>query len=108
MKWIARILLLFVLFTSVAMAWDSDNCGQDLVFDSASASQSHDNGSPSGNFNDLCGHCSHMGSHLLGYVASTPFAVFCADRAWQGRSATVSPKPSLNPLFRPPRNSFVA
>lgn len=108
MKWIARILLLFVLFTSVATAWDSDNCGQDLVFDSAGATQSQDNGSPSGNFNDLCGHCGHMGSHLLGYVASTPFAVFCADRAWQDRSATVSPKPSLNPLFRPPRSSFVA
>lgn len=107
MKFIAKILLVFVLFTSVASAWDGDNCGQDLVFDSPGAAQSHDNGSTSGNSNDLCGHCGHLGSHLLGYVASTPFAVFGVDLAWQDRSATVSPKPPLNPLFRPPRSSFV-
>lgn len=108
MKLVARIMLVLVLFTSVATAWDSDICGQGLVFDSASVTQSHDNGSPSGNFNDLCGHCGHLGSHLLGYVASAPFAVFQADRAWHNRSATVSPKSSLNPLFRPPRNFFAA
>lgn len=106
MKLVARILLVLILFTSVASAWDSDNCGQDLVFDSAGASQSHDNGPPTGNFNDPCGHCGHLGSHLLGYVGTILFAVFHADRAWQDRSTTVSPKPSLNSLFRPPRSSF--
>lgn len=106
MKLVAKILLVFVLFSSVATAWDSDNCGQDLVFDSVGAAQGHDNGSPSGNGNDLCGHCGHLGSHLLGYVASTPFAVFGVDLAWQDHSATVSPIPSLNSLFRPPRISF--
>lgn len=106
MKLVARILLVFVLFASVATAWHGDDSEGNLVFDSAGATQSQDKGSSSGNFNDLCGHCGHLGSHLLGYVATTLFAVFHADRAWQDRSATVSPKPSLNSLFRPPRDSF--
>lgn len=106
MKLVARILLVFILFTSVATAWDSDNCGQDLVFDSAGAMQSHDNGSSSGNVNDLCGHCGHLGSHLLGYIAHIQLASLCSDHTWHSRTATASPKPSLNSLFRPPRNSF--
>lgn len=108
MKLVARILLVFVLFTSVATAWDSDNCGQDLVFDSAGASQSHGNGSPSGNINDLCGHCGHLGSHLLGYIANIQLAFLHPDHGWSSPNATSTPKPSLNSHFRPPRNSFTA
>lgn len=110
MKFVARILLMFVLFTSVATAWDSDNCGQDqdLVFDSAGATQSHNNGSATGNLNDLCGHCGHLGFHLLGYIANIQLASLRLDHAWHGHIATVSPKLSLNSLFRPPRNSFAA
>lgn len=106
MKFVARILLLFILFTSVATAWDSDNCGQDLVFDSSGASQSHDSGSQSGNINDLCGHCGHLGSHLLGYLADIQTNFLRLNSVWHGRPATVTPKPSLNSLFRPPRRSF--
>lgn len=106
MKFVARILLLFVLFTSVATAWDNDNCGKDLVFDSAGAAQIHNGGSSPGNINDLCGHCGHLGSHLLGYIANIPLASLCPDHTWHGRTATASLKPSLNSLFRPPRHSF--
>ena len=106
MKFVARILLLFILFTSVAMAWDSDNCGQDLVSDLAGASQSHDSGSSSGNINDLCGHCGHLGSHLLGYLANIQTDFPRLHSVWHGRPATVTLKLSLNSLFRPPRHSF--
>lgn len=106
MKFIARILLLFVLFTSVASAWDSDNCAQDLVFDSAGAAQSHDNGSPSGNLNDLCGHCGHLGSHLLGYIDSIQVAFPVFSHARLSHPATDTPQSSVNFLFRPPRYSF--
>lgn len=108
MKFVARILLLSILLTSVATAWGSDNCGQDLVFDSADAAQSHNSGSSSGNLNDLCGHCSHLGSHLLGYIGNIQVDFPRFHSVWQGRSATVTSKPSVNFLFRPPRDSFAA
>lgn len=108
MKWVARILLVFVLFTSVATAWDSDNCGQDLVFDSAGVTQSHNDGSSSGNLNDLCGHCGHLSSHLLGYIDNLQSTFPVLGHAWQGRPAIATPKPSTNFLFRPPRNFSVA
>lgn len=108
MKLVARILLVFVLFTSVATAWDSDNCGQDLVFDSAGVTQSHNDGSSSGNLNDLCGHCGHLGSHLLGYIDNLQPAFPVLGHTWQGRPAIATPKPPTNFLFRPPRNSSVA
>ncbi len=71
MKLIAKVLALFVLLTSVASAWDTDNCGYDLVFDSANVVSSHDSGSPGSQAEDLCGHCGHLGSHLLGQVTDT-------------------------------------
>ena len=108
MKFVARILLLSILLTSVATAWDSDNCGQDLVFDSAGASQSHDSGSQSGSINDLCGHCGHLGSHLLGYIANIQTDFPRLHSVWHGRSAIATPKPFTNFLFRPPRDSFAA
>lgn len=107
MKFVARILLVFVLFTSVAPAWDNDNCGWDLAFDSPGATPSHSGGSSSsGNLNDLCGHCGHLGSHLLGYIDNLKPAFPVLGHAWQGHPAIATLKPSTNFLFRPPRGSF--
>ena len=107
MKFVARILLLSILLTSVATAWDSDNCGQGRVFDSAGAAQSHNIGSSSSNISDPCGHCGHLGSHLLGYIANIQTDFPRLHSVWHGRSAIATPKPSANFLFRPPRHSFV-
>ncbi len=108
MKVVARILLLFILFMSVATAaWDNGNCGQDLVPDSVGAAQGHDSGSSSGDINDLCGHCGHLGSHLLGYLDNIQAAFPSLGHAWQGHPATVASKPSINFLFRPPRHFSV-
>lgn len=106
MKIIAKILALFIMLTSVASAWDLDNCGYDLVFDSAGAVSSHDNGSPDGPAQDMCGHCGHLGSHLLGHVSNTDVTALHAVTVRHGVPADFVPLPSFHSLFRPPRHTL--
>jgi hypothetical protein len=106
MKLIAKVLALFVLFTSVASAWDMDNCGYDLVFDSAGTVSSHDNDSPGSQAEDLCGHCGHLGSHLLGQVTDNDVMAPHAVAVRHGEPAVFAPFSSFHFLFRPPRYSL--
>lgn len=103
---IAKVLILFILATSIASAWDPDNCRVDLVFDSASAVSSHNDSSPGSQAEDLCGHCGHLGSHLLGQVTDTNVVAPHAAAVHHGEPAVVALLPSLHPLFRPPRNAL--
>ena len=106
MKLIAKILILFVLLTSVASAWNLDNCGVDHVFDSASAVSSHDGGSPGSQAEDLCGHCGHLGSHLLGQITDNLITAPHAVAVRHGEPAVFAPLSSFHSLFRPPRYSL--
>jgi hypothetical protein len=105
-KLIVKVLALFVLLTSVASAWDPDNCGYDLVFDSAGAVSSHDDGSPGSQAKYLCGHCGHLGSHLLGQVTDNDVAAPHAMAVRHNEPVVLVPLPSLHSFFRPPRNSL--
>ena len=106
MKLIAKILILFVLLTSVASAWDTDNCGYDLVFDSANVVSSHDNDSSGSQAKDLCGHCGHLGSHLIGQITDNPITAPHAVAVRHGEVTVFVPLPGLHPFFRPPRHSL--
>ena len=107
MKLVAKVLALLVLLTSVASAWDLDSCGVDHVFDSASAVSSHDSGAPGSQAEDLCGHCGHLGSHLLGQITDdndvvAPHAVTVRH----GKPDVSVLLSSLHSFFRPPRHSL--
>ena len=106
MKLIAKVLALFVLLTSVASAWGADNCGVDFVFDSASAVSSHDSGSPESQAKDLCGHCGHLGSHLMGQVTDGDVVAPHGVTVRHGEITVFVPLPSLHSFFRPPRHSL--
>jgi hypothetical protein len=106
MKLIVKILVLFVLLTSIASAWDADNCGVDFVFDSAGAVSSHDSGSPGNQAKDLCGHCGHLGSHLLGQVSDGDAVAPHVVAVRHGEVTVFVPLPSLHSFFRPPRHSL--
>ncbi len=106
MKLIAKVLALFVLLTSVASAWDPDNCAVDLVFDSTSAVSSHDSGSPGNQAKDLCGHCGHVGVHLLGQISDNRVVAPDTMAVRHGEPAVFAPLSSFHSLFRPPRCSL--
>lgn len=99
---IAKVLILFVLTTSIGSAWDADNCEQDLVFDSVGAAPSHipDSHSTSG---DVCGHCGHLGAHLMGYVAGGHTVSPLLASGHVSDPVVFGPKPGVQFLFRPPR-----
>ncbi|MHB8534800.1 MAG: hypothetical protein ACYDBW_05075 [Sulfuricaulis sp.] len=106
MKLIARILPLFILFTSVASAWGPDNYGSDIAHDSAGVVSSHDDGAPDGQAKDLCGHCGHLESHLLGQITDNNVVTPHAVAVRHGEPDVIDLLPSLHPLFRPPRNTL--
>ena len=106
MKLVAKVLILFVLLTSVASAWDPDNCGADHVFDSASAVSSHDDGSPGNQAKDLCGHCGHLGFHLLGQITDNDVVAPHIVAVRHGEPVVFVPLLSLHSFFRPPRYSL--
>src|SRR3989344_9156919 len=106
MKLIAKVLALFILLTSVASAWDPDNCGYDLVFDSTGAVSSHDDGSPGSQAKDLCDHCGHLGSHLLGQVTDGDVVAPHVVAVRHGEPAVLVLLSSLHSFFRPPRHSL--
>ncbi len=106
MKLVVKVLVLFVLLTSVASAWDADNCGVDFVFDSAGAVPGHDSGAPGNQAKDLCGHCGHLGSHLLGQIADSYVTVPDAVAVRHGEATVLVPLSSLHSFFRPPRHSL--
>jgi hypothetical protein len=106
MKLIAKVLALFVLLTSVASAWDLDNCGTDFVDNSAATVQYHGGSAPESQTKDLCGHCGHLGSHLLGHVTNYDVIAPHAVPVRHGDPAAFVPRPSFHSLFRPPRHSL--
>lgn len=106
MKLIAKVLALFVLLTSVASAWDPDHCGVDHALDSTSAVSIHDNGSSGNQAQDLCGHCGHLSSHLLGQIADNDAREPRAVAVRHGEPAVFAPLSSFHSLFRPPRCSL--
>lgn len=104
----AKLLIVLLLWTSQASAWDPDNCQTDLVFDVVATAALNDHTHEKGQLGaDVCGHCSHMGAHLLGYItAHDPSLPIAADDAIE----TLTPfrlYPVASPLFHPPRSSSV-
>jgi hypothetical protein len=103
MKIIAKVLALFIMLTSVASAWDLDNCGTDFADNSVATVQNHGGSAPESQVKDLCGHCGHLGSHLLGNVTNTEVTALHAVTVRHAGPAAFVPLPSFHSFFRPPR-----
>lgn len=108
MKSWAKILVVLLLWTSQASAWDTDNCQQDLVFDTAATAALAPDGVDSAHDRiDPCGHCTHMSAHLLGCVTSTIALPPVANGGLIGAISRLHTNATLFSLFHPPRSSFV-
>jgi len=104
MRTVVRVLLFFILFTSVSSAWEAYSCGYDPVSGSTRAVQGHDGGSPADRAQDLSGHCGHLANHFLGQVADKRPTLASVAGLLRDESARFAPQPRTFPLFRPPRH----
>lgn len=105
-KSLARILLFFMLTTSLAWAWDTDSCCTNRVVDTPSATADQERGFTQNKAHDLCGHCDHMGMHFLGQiVAQSDLRSPLSAGLRHSKIAPVKPATAPSTLFRPPRSS---
>lgn len=103
MKVIAKFLIVFFLFSSVASAWDLDGCEYDI---SLTGYVQADDGSLDDASPDLCGNCVHLVDHLLGQIFYFHFVLPPSSFVEYSTVTIIQLNPDIYFLFHPPRASF--